>query len=97
MTPWPIPAASSRAASPRWSEASAAKFDAACRKLELKPSDHVLEIGTGWGGFAIHAAQRYGCRVTTTTISQRQHEFAVRKIAAAGLSDRITVLVQGLP
>jgi cyclopropane-fatty-acyl-phospholipid synthase len=75
-------------------EASAAKFDAACRKLGLTPSDHVLEIGTGWGGFAIHAAQRYGCRVTTTTISQRQHEFAASKIAALGLSDRITVLLK---
>ena len=50
-------------------EASAAKLDAVCRKLELGPDDHVLEIGTGWGGFALHAAGRYGCRVTTTTIS----------------------------
>lgn len=74
-------------------EGSVAKFDAACRKLDLKPQDHVLEIGTGWGGFAIHAAQRYGCRVTTTTISKQQHDFAVRKIAALGLSDRITVLL----
>jgi cyclopropane-fatty-acyl-phospholipid synthase len=74
-------------------EASAAKFDAACRKLDLQPDDHVLEIGTGWGGFAIHAAQRYGCRVTTATISKQQHDFAVRKIAALGLSSRVTVLL----
>jgi cyclopropane-fatty-acyl-phospholipid synthase len=74
-------------------EGSAAKFDAACRKLDLKPTDHVLEIGTGWGGFAIHAVQRYGCRVTTATISRAQHDFAVRKIASLGLSDRITVLL----
>jgi cyclopropane-fatty-acyl-phospholipid synthase len=75
-------------------EASAAKFDAACRKLDLRPGDHVLEIGTGWGGFAIHAAQRYGCRVTTTTISRRQHEFAVNRIAGLGLADRVTVLLE---
>jgi len=75
-------------------EGSEAKFDAVCRKLDLKPSDHVLEIGTGWGGFAIHAAQRYGCRVTTATISQSQYDFAVRKIEALGLSGRITVLLE---
>jgi cyclopropane-fatty-acyl-phospholipid synthase len=74
-------------------EASAAKFEAVCRKLELSPSDHVLEIGTGWGGFAIHAARHYGCRVTTATISKQQRDFAVRKIADLGLSDRITVLL----
>jgi cyclopropane-fatty-acyl-phospholipid synthase len=75
-------------------EASVAKFDAVCRKLDLKPGDHVLEIGTGWGGFAIHAARRYGCRVTTTTISRQQHDFALRKIAGLGLADRVTVLLQ---
>jgi cyclopropane-fatty-acyl-phospholipid synthase len=75
-------------------EGSEAKFDAACRKLDLKPTDHVLEIGTGWGGFAIHAVQKYGCRVTTTTISAAQRDFAVRKIAALGLADRITVLLK---
>jgi cyclopropane-fatty-acyl-phospholipid synthase len=75
-------------------EASATKFDVACRKLDLRASDHVLEIGTGWGGFAIHAAQRYGCRVTTTTISTQQRDYAMRKIAALGLSDRITVLLE---
>jgi cyclopropane-fatty-acyl-phospholipid synthase len=75
-------------------EGSEAKFDAACRKLDLKPTDHVLEIGTGWGGFAIHAAQRYGCRVTTATLSKSQADFAVRKIESLNLSDRITVLLQ---
>jgi len=74
------------------SEASAAKFDAACRKLDLKPDQHLLEIGTGWGGLAIHAARHYGCRVTTTTISREQYEFAKDRVAHAGLSDRITLL-----
>jgi cyclopropane-fatty-acyl-phospholipid synthase len=73
-------------------EAQEAKLDRICRKLALNPGDHVLEIGTGWGGFAIHAAGRYGCRVTTTTISAAQREEAQRRIADAGLSDRITVL-----
>ncbi len=75
-------------------EASLAKFDAACRKLDLKPTDHLLEIGTGWGGLAIYAAQHYGCRVTTTTISKQQYELAKAKVAAAGLSDRITLLLE---
>jgi len=75
-------------------EGSEAKFEAACRKLDLQPNDHVLEIGSGWGGFAIHAVQNYGCRVTTTTISPAQYDFARQKIAALGLSDRITVLLQ---
>jgi cyclopropane-fatty-acyl-phospholipid synthase len=75
-------------------EGSEAKFEAACRKLDIKAGDHVLEIGTGWGGFAIHAVQRYGCRVTTTTISAAQRDFAVQKIAALGLGDRITVLLK---
>lgn len=75
-------------------EASVAKFDAACRKLALTPNDHLVEIGTGWGGLAIHAAERYGCKVTTTTISREQHDFAKDKIAARGLSDRITLLFE---
>lgn len=74
--------------------ASTHKLDRICRKLDLKPADHVLEIGTGWGGFAIHAARHYGCRVTTTTISSEQYELAGRRFAAAGLSDRITLLKQ---
>jgi cyclopropane-fatty-acyl-phospholipid synthase len=73
-------------------EASIAKLDSICQKLELGPQDHVLEIGTGWGGFALHAAGRYGCRVTTTTISPSQYALAVKRIHAAGLADRITLL-----
>jgi cyclopropane-fatty-acyl-phospholipid synthase len=73
-------------------EASKEKFDRICRKLELGPEDHVVEIGTGWGGFAVHAATGYGCRVTTTTISQKQFAYATRAVADAGLSDRVTVL-----
>jgi len=75
-------------------EAQVAKLERICRKLDLRPSDHLLEIGTGWGGLALHAASRYGCRVTTTTISQAQHELAVQRIAAAGLADRVTVVLQ---
>jgi cyclopropane-fatty-acyl-phospholipid synthase len=71
--------------------ASIAKLDRICRKLALSPADHVLEIGTGWGGFALHAARHYGCRVTTTTISREQHDLARERIAAAGLADRITL------
>lgn len=75
-------------------EAQVAKNDALCRKLHLRPTDHVLEIGTGWGGWSIHAAQHYGCRVTTLTLSQQQHDLAVKRIAAASLSDRIEVRLQ---
>lgn len=74
--------------------ASTRKLDRICQKLDLKPSDHVVEIGTGWGGFALHAASKYGCRVTTTTISEEQHALASQRIAAAGLSDRVTLLKQ---
>jgi cyclopropane-fatty-acyl-phospholipid synthase len=72
-------------------QAQREKNDALCRRLRLQPGDHVLEIGTGWGGWSLHAAQNYGCRVTTVTISRQQFEFARKRIAAAGLSDRITV------
>lgn len=73
-------------------EASRAKLERVCQLLELKPGDRVIEIGTGWGGFAIHAAQHYGCHVTTTTISERQHQLAQERIKAKGLEDRITLL-----
>ncbi len=73
-------------------EAAAAKYERICRKLVLRPEDHVLEIGTGWGGFALHAATRYGCRVTTTTISRQQYDYALASIRQAGLSDRIELL-----
>ncbi|MDH3532057.1 MAG: cyclopropane-fatty-acyl-phospholipid synthase family protein [Gammaproteobacteria bacterium] len=72
--------------------AAAAKLDRVCRKLELTPGDSVIEIGSGWGGFAIYAAENYGCHVTTTTISRRQYELASQRIASAGLEDRITLL-----
>jgi cyclopropane-fatty-acyl-phospholipid synthase len=73
-------------------EASRHKIERICQLLELGPNDHLLEIGTGWGGFALHAAKNYGCRITTTTISQQQYDMAVERIAQADLSDRIEVL-----
>lgn len=73
-------------------EAQTAKLDRICRKLALRPEHHVLEIGTGWGSFALHAAGHYGCHVTTTTISAEQHALARERIRAAGLEDRITLL-----
>jgi cyclopropane-fatty-acyl-phospholipid synthase len=75
-------------------EASTAKLEAICNRLQLGPNDHVLEIGTGWGGFAMHAASRHGCRVTTTTISPSQYQLARERVIAAGLADRVTVLLQ---
>ncbi len=72
-------------------EAQRARLDRVCRRLDLRPGDHLLEIGTGWGGLALHAAGNYGCRVTTTTISRRQYEFARERIAQAGLADRVTL------
>ena len=75
-------------------QAQLAKLDRLCRKLDLKPGDHLLEIGTGWGALALHAAQHYGCRVTTTTISREQHALARRRIDDAGLAERITLLLE---
>ncbi len=75
-------------------EASTAKYDLICRKLQLSPSDHLLEIGCGWGGMALHAARHYGCRVTATTISRRQYELAQRRIDDAGLSAKVTLLCE---
>jgi cyclopropane-fatty-acyl-phospholipid synthase len=75
-------------------EASIAKLDRICQRLRLGAADHVLEIGTGWGGFALHAAQHYGCRVTTTTISEQQYQLATERVISAGLQQRITVLRQ---
>jgi cyclopropane-fatty-acyl-phospholipid synthase len=73
-------------------EASVAKFDHICRRLQLRPSDHLLEIGTGWGGLALHAAKHYGCRVTTTTLSHEQFRYASAWVEREGLGDRITLL-----
>jgi cyclopropane-fatty-acyl-phospholipid synthase len=75
-------------------EAQVAKLDRLCRKLRLQPGDHLLEIGTGWGSMAIHAARHYGCRVTTTTISAEQRRLALERIAAEGLDDRVEVLFE---
>ena len=75
-------------------DASIAKNDRICRKLELRPDDHLLEIGSGWGGFALHAARHYGCRVTTTTISREQYQMARERVREAGLEDRVTVLCE---
>jgi cyclopropane-fatty-acyl-phospholipid synthase len=75
-------------------QASLAKLERICAKLDLGPRDHVLEIGAGWGGFAVHAAAHHGCRVTTTTISREQHDRARERVRAAGLADRVTVLFQ---
>ena len=75
-------------------EASEAKYDRICKKLQLSPETHVVEIGTGWGGFALHAAGKYGARVTTTTISKEQHKLATERIREAGLEDRVELLLQ---
>ncbi|QQR90714.1 MAG: class I SAM-dependent methyltransferase [Myxococcales bacterium] len=74
--------------------ASINKLRVICQSLELSERDHIVEIGTGWGGFAIYAAQNYGCRVTTTTISQEQYTYAKRCIEQHGLGDKITVLLK---
>lgn len=74
-------------------EASLAKLKSICKKLDLKKHDHVLEIGTGWGGFAIYAAKNYGCKITTTTISQQQYLLAIERIKAEGIEDQIEVLL----
>jgi cyclopropane-fatty-acyl-phospholipid synthase len=75
-------------------EASLAKYDRICQKLNLQEGDHILEIGSGWGGFAIHAASRYGCRITTTTISPAQYHLAQERLLAAGLADRVDLLLE---
>ncbi len=74
--------------------ASVRKLDRICRKLRLQPGDRVVEIGTGWGGFALHAARHYGCHVTTTTISRQQHALASTRIAKAGLQQQVTLLLE---
>jgi len=74
--------------------AQLAKYDALCRKLRLQPTDHVLEIGTGWGGFASHAARHYGCRITTVTISNEQCTSARERFVREGIADRVTVQLQ---
>jgi len=75
-------------------EASLAKLERVCEKLDLRPADHVLEIGSGWGAFTLYAARTRGCRVTTTTISQEQHRHVLAQVACAGLEDRVEVLLE---
>jgi cyclopropane-fatty-acyl-phospholipid synthase len=75
-------------------QAQAAKYDALCRSLRIGAGDHVLEIGSGWGGFAEHAAGRYGCRVTAVTISEAQYYFARERVLMAGLGDRVEIRLQ---
>ncbi|RBL65954.1 SAM-dependent methyltransferase, partial [Pseudomonas sp. MWU13-2625] len=70
------------------------KLQRICQKLALKPEDHLLEIGTGWGSMALYAAQHYGCRVTTTTLSREQFAYTRQRIEAAGLQDRVTLLLE---
>lgn len=74
--------------------ASVAKLDRICRKLDLRPEDHVLEIGSGWGSFAMHAARNYGCRVTSATISRAQFDYASQHISEEGLDDRVEIVLQ---
>ncbi|AEB57162.1 SAM-dependent methyltransferase [Ectopseudomonas mendocina] len=70
------------------------KLERICQKLALQPSDHLLEIGTGWGSMALYAASHYGCRVTTTTLSREQHAYTERRIREMGLQDRVTLLLE---
>lgn len=76
-----------------FNDAASYKLDHICQQLQLTPTDHLLEIGTGWGGMAIYAAKHYGCKVTTTTISEEQHRYAVEQVRAEGLEGKITVLL----
>jgi cyclopropane-fatty-acyl-phospholipid synthase len=73
--------------------AQIAKYDALCQKLRIRSTDHVLEIGSGWGGFSVHAAKNYGCRVTTVTISEEQFKLAKQRFAEEGLAGRIEILL----
>ena len=75
-------------------QAQVAKYDALCRKLRFKPTDHVLEIGSGWGGFACHAVKHYGCRVTTVTISEKQFKLANERFVREGVADRVEIRLQ---
>lgn len=75
-------------------QAQLEKYDALCRQLKLSANDHVLEIGSGWGGFASHAVHQYGCRVTTVTISQKQHDYAAERFRREGIADRIDLRLQ---
>ncbi len=75
-------------------EAQDGKYESLCRKLKLKSTDHVLEIGCGWGGFAVYAARNFGCRITGVTISEAQAAFARKRVVAEGLDDQIEIRIQ---
>lgn len=75
-------------------QAQKAKYQRLCEQLHLQPEDHVLEIGSGWGGNAMHMAQHFGCNVTTVTISEEQHKLATERVKAAGLSNKVSVILQ---
>lgn len=75
-------------------EAQVAKYDRLCRQLKLKPTDHLLEIGSGWGGMACHAVKNYGCRVTTVTISEEQYKYAQERFQREGIADRVDIRLQ---
>ena len=87
-------AAMFRSAEDSLEQAQLYKLQRICEKLDLQPDDHLLEIGTGWGGMALYAASHYGCRVTTTTLSREQYEYTRQRIEAQGLQDRVTLLLQ---
>ena len=70
------------------------KLQRICQKLDLKPADHLLEIGTGWGSMALYAAQHYGCKVTTTTLSKEQFDYTQTRIEALGLQEQVTLLLE---
>ena len=70
------------------------KLQRICQKLDLKPEDHLLEIGTGWGSMALYAAQHYGCKVTTTTLSKEQFDYTKNRVVALGLQDQVTLLLE---
>ena len=75
-------------------DAQAAKYEALCRTLRLKPTDHVLEIGSGWGGLACHAVKKYGCQVTTLTLSKAQHDYCRERFVREGIGDNAEVRIQ---
>ncbi|HVW94828.1 MAG TPA: cyclopropane-fatty-acyl-phospholipid synthase family protein [Mucilaginibacter sp.] len=75
-------------------EAQLAKYERLCRQLHLKPTDHVLEIGSGWGGNAIYMAKNYGCKVTSLTISEEQHKLATERVEAEGLNGRVNIILK---
>ena len=87
-------AAMFRSAEDSLEQAQLYKLQRICEKLDLQPDDHLLEIGTGWGGMALYVASHYGCRVTTTTLSREQYEYTRQRIEAQGLQDRVTLLLQ---